>query len=589
VEVKLARTAGFCMGVRLAMDKALALAAQGRGPVYTLGPLIHNPQAIGMLEAHGVRELKGAPDALPGADSGRPGTVVIRAHGVPEQVKDQLRARGLEVVDGTCPHVLAAQRHIARHAAEGYTIVIAGDKDHAEVEGLRSHAGGRCIVVSTVEEAQAAEVVEPACLVAQTTFNEETYELIAAALRRRLARLEVVQTICRATRDRQEETLRLAHDPEVEAMVVVGGLHSANTRRLAELSRAAGKPTFHVETAADLDPQALWGFRVVGLTAGASTPNWVTHAVLQALEDIHRPAPLAQALGWRALAALTRSNVFSAAAAVALTYAAAQLLGIRDPSPVFLLSAFCYVFAVTTLNRLALGDAPERLLPPRVAFYHRHARPLAAASALFALGSLSSLVLMGNWLATALMALGYALGVAYAVRLVPARLSRLVRFARLKDLPASKDLFVALGYLVVCVLVPWLSQGGRGRPALAIAAAFAFILTFLKANVVDMGDMEQDRLLGRETLPILLGSARTRRLLTALAVVLAIVLAAGAALGWTPSLAWLLLACPASLIVYLWHRHDFPTAPDVVAALAADGAMLLAGLLALGWRALALG
>ena len=575
MEVKLAATAGFCMGVKRAMDKALTVAQQGSRPTYTHGPLIHNPQAIEQLAAKGIHDFEECPNAPEGV-------VVIRAHGVPEAVKDSLLARGMDVVDGTCPHVLASQRHIARYAAKGYAIVIAGDKDHAEVEGLKSRAGPRCIVVSTPAEAEAADLQEPACLIAQTTFNEATYGQIATVLRGRLKGIEVVHSICRATQRRQEEALRLAQ--EVEAMVVVGGRQSANTQRLAEISRSTGKPTFLVETAADLDVKELSHFRVVGLTAGASTPSWVTLSVLQALEDIAHPASAAERLWTRALALVTRSNAYSALAAVALTYASCQLLGLGDPSPVYLLSAFCYVFAVTTLNRLALGEGDDRLLPPRVAFYRQHARALLAISILLALGSLGSVLLLRAWLAAGLLLAAYGLGVAYSVRLVPHHWRRVILITRLKDVPGSKDLFIAVGWTFVCVFVPWLGMGQAVTPALGIATLFAFVLTFIKATVVDLGDMQEDRLLGRETLPILLGAARTRRLMAVAVVLLGVVLAVAASLGWVIALGWTLMSCPAFLLAYLLWRGRLTTPSDVAGTLAADGALLLAGILALAWH-----
>lgn len=575
MEVRLARTAGFCMGVKLAHDKVLSLTRQGRGPVYTYGPLIHNRQAIESLEAKGIRNIEECPEAAEG-------TVVIRAHGVPPAVMEELEGHGFDVVDATCPHVVASQRHIERCAAEGCTVVIAGDKDHAEVEGLRSRAGPRCLVVSTLEEARAAEVEPPACLLAQTTFSERLYGQIAAALRERCPTIEVVHSICRSTRRRQQEALRLAR--EVDAMVVVGARHSANTCRLAELCREEGKPTFHVETADELDPKALSQFRVVGLTAGASTPNWVTRSVLQALEDIGASGRGGGPL-WRLATLLTRSNAYSALATVALTYASCQLMGIAAPSPIFLLSAFCYVFAVTTLNRLSPGDGPEPVPPPRVAFYRRHAGPLLAASVLIALGSFAALAISRAWGPLLLLLVAYGLGVAYSVRLVPRKLLPLARIARLKDVPASKDIFIAIGWLVVCVLVPWVGHGAGALPAFAAACVFTFGLTFVKANVVDLRDMQEDRLLGRETLPILLGAKSTRRVMSGLTLGVAAALALAAAVGWAPPVAWPLLAAPLCLLAYLLWSKRSPQASDVACTLIADGALLLAGLLALAWRA----
>ena len=577
MQVRLAKTAGFCMGVRLAMDKVLTIAEQGRGAVYTYGPLIHNRQAVEMLEGKGVRDLSGCPGA-----SG--GTVLIRAHGVPRAEADALAERGFEVVDATCPRVIASQQRIQRCAARGCRIVIAGDKDHAEVAGLVSRAPGACVVVSTVDEARTVDVGEPVCLIAQTTFSEKLYDKIAAVLRERFPGIEVIQSICQATRQRQEEVVELA--AEVDAMVVVGGLHSANTRRLAELARSTGKPTFHVETAQDLDVGALSEFAVVGLTAGASTPNWVTRSVLQALEDIGRPVPLGEWLPWRAFAAVTRSNLYSAAAAAAITYASSVLVGIAEPKAEFLLAAFCYVFAVTTLNRVTRSEGEEQYLPPRVAFYRRHARPLLALSFLFAAASLLSLLIIEAWPAMALLVAAYLLGVAYSVRLVPKAWLSKVRYARLKDLPASKDLFVALAWVVVCVLLPWLEHDGTVSVALGVVCLFVFVLSFVKATVVDLADMQEDHLLGRETLPIILGERKTTRLLVRLTLGLAVVLAGAAALGWVSSLGWLMLGCVAYVVATLRLFLRWVVASDILCALVTDGVLLLAGLLALIWTVL---
>jgi 4-hydroxy-3-methylbut-2-enyl diphosphate reductase len=297
------------------------------------------------------------------------------------------------------------------------------------------------------------------------------------------------------------------------------------------------------------------------------------------------PQPKARWLWWRVAAVLTRSNLYSALATVALAYACCQLMGIASPKALFLLSAFCYVFAITTLNRLALGEGAGELATPRVAFYQRHAGALLAVSMLFAAGSIASLALARGRTPLILLLVAYAMGVAYSVRLVPQRWRRGLRIARLKDIPASKDVFIAIGWAVVCALIPWVGHG-CGRPlGFAAAAAFALLLTFVKANLVDLRDMQEDRLLGRETLPILLGVRRTRLLMVGLALALAAALAAAAFPGWATPLAWLLTACPVCLLAQVaWVPH----ASDVGCTLIADGILLLAGALALAWHVLPL-
>ncbi|MGA2548450.1 MAG: 4-hydroxy-3-methylbut-2-enyl diphosphate reductase [Rectinemataceae bacterium] len=277
--VKRAAVMGRCMGVKRAVDMALAAAAkEGAEGVFTLGPLIHNPQAVAELEAAGVRALSEA--ELDGRDSGGAAlvagkTVVIRAHGVPPALRGRLSELGARVIDATCPRVLASQRKAAAYAARGWKVVIAGDEGHGEVVGIAGQAPG-AVVVGGPEEARAFEAKGedgeevPVVLIAQTTIKKEEYEAIRNVLAERFPLLEVVDSICPCTEDRLRALAELA--AEVEAIVIVGGRNSANTARLLATARELAKPAWLVETAAEL-PDAVFGFTKVGLSAGASTPE----------------------------------------------------------------------------------------------------------------------------------------------------------------------------------------------------------------------------------------------------------------------------------------------------------------------------
>lgn len=301
MRVERAAVLGRCTGVRRAVDLALRTAAEAAaggdsgGParrVYTLGPLIHNPQAVAELEARGVHALAESEldDRIAGA------AVVIRAHGVPPKLREKLLERGATIVDATCPRVLASQRRAARFAEAGYTVVIAGDAGHGEVTGVAGYALGpdgesAAVVVGSPEEARAVEpraAVEPrepggrerpVALIAQTTIKREEYEAIRTVLERRFPGLEVVDSICPCTDERLTALAELAD--RVEAIVVVGGRNSANTTRLF-LSAKALRPAWLVETAEEL-PDEAFGYELVGLTAGASTPDSLIDEVEAAL------------------------------------------------------------------------------------------------------------------------------------------------------------------------------------------------------------------------------------------------------------------------------------------------------------------
>ena len=282
MKVKVARTAGFCMGVRRALNLALDAARDCPPPISTLGPLIHNPQVVSLLASRGVVSSDAVPER---------GTVVIRSHGIPPQTRALLEERGLEVIDATCPRVARVHGIVSAHRAKGYLIVVLGDRDHAEVLGIMGAAEGGARLVSGPEEIAALPEAGKVCLVAQTTSERERFRRTAAALRQRYPQLggdelAIADTICDSTRDRQEAARALAR--EVEAVVVVGGKDSANTRRLVEVAREMGAPAFLAETEADLDPRELGRFRLVGLTAGASTPNWMIRRVY---DELRRMGP----------------------------------------------------------------------------------------------------------------------------------------------------------------------------------------------------------------------------------------------------------------------------------------------------------
>jgi len=239
MRIRMARTAGFCMGVRRAMEMTLAEANRQEGPLYTYGPLIHNRQVLGLLESRGVRSVQD----VEGLEGGR---IVIRAHGIPPDQRGVLKQSGLEMVDATCPKVARVQALIRSHTRKGYQAVIVGDPDHAEVVGLVGYSEGPAYVIQGPEEVAALPPIERVVVVAQTTQNGDVYRETVERLRSRFAQVLAFDTICEATHDRQQEVRSLAR--QVDAMVVVGGYHSGNTRRLVEIARETGVKTFHVET-----------------------------------------------------------------------------------------------------------------------------------------------------------------------------------------------------------------------------------------------------------------------------------------------------------------------------------------------------
>jgi 4-hydroxy-3-methylbut-2-enyl diphosphate reductase len=277
MEIVIANNAGFCFGVTRALELANRAAEDRSRPVHTLGALIHNPQEVARLEAAGVHQVESL-------DEVREGTVILSAHGVDPSVEAEARARGLEVIDATCPFVLRAHEHIRRLAAEGYTVIILGDPGHREVMGLAARAEGKATLITSAEDAAALPAGAKYGLVVQTTQRPERLREVAGVLAERSRELRVFNTICEATMKRQESARELA--ARVDVMVVVGGRNSANTARLVEICAATGTPTHHIETAEELDGDWLAHAHRVGVTAGASTPDWIVTQVAARLREL---------------------------------------------------------------------------------------------------------------------------------------------------------------------------------------------------------------------------------------------------------------------------------------------------------------
>jgi 4-hydroxy-3-methylbut-2-enyl diphosphate reductase len=252
------------------VDKAMMVADHAAGPVVTLGPIIHNPQAVARFREKGVATVNSIGEVADGS------VVVVRTHGAVREELELAKARGLEVQDGTCPYVKYPQAMAQRLSRAGYHIVIVGDANHAEIKGVVSYAEGPCTVVragAAIPEIKAKKVA----VIAQTTCVGADFERGVGALALRHAEVRAVNTICNDTEERQADARALA--AAVDAVVVVGGKNSANTRHLAEICKAIQPRTWHVETEADLDPAWFDGCRTVGLSAGASTPDWVVEGV----------------------------------------------------------------------------------------------------------------------------------------------------------------------------------------------------------------------------------------------------------------------------------------------------------------------
>ena len=562
------------MGVRRAMEMVLSEANKQKGPVYTFGPLIHNKQVLELLESKQVIEVndpKGIDD----------GPLVIRAHGIPPDQRKIIKSSKLRLIDATCPRVARVQAIIRYHTNKGYDSVIVGDKGHAEVIGLVGYGNGRAFVINSISEIFNLPETEKIIVVAQTTQNEKKYSAIVKAIKSRFPKALIFETICDATRNRQEEIRSFAG--HIDGMVVVGGYHSGNTQRLARVSSDSGIPTFHVETEKDLEKERLSSMEVIGITAGASTPNWMIKNVLKEIESIRsRKETLSGQRIKLASKVLLLSNLGVATGAFSLAYAAGILSG-RIPGLAYPLLAFLYIYAMHVLNRFLDKGASTYNDPERANFYGKH-RFLLILSGIFSIaGALAISWHLGVVIFIAMCGLSL-LGISYGITIVPERLRHLWRYSKIKDIPGSKTISEALAWGAVITLIPMLGTSGINWFASLIAFIFVFSVVYVRSALFDIFQVQGDLIVGMETLPITLGEKRTLFLLKGIILSSAIVLMIAPSVGLVENFSYLLLLCylSLSLSILTYEKRWLYTGNRLEVIV--EGNLFLAGILGFIWH-----
>jgi 4-hydroxy-3-methylbut-2-enyl diphosphate reductase len=564
MSVTVARSAGFCWGVRRAVDLVLAELKKGKGPFRVLGPLVHNPQVLQALAERGVECVAGS-----GSVSG--GVLFLRTHGTPLEERQALEGLDARIRDLTCPRVgraLSIAR--SRHAA-GYDVVILGDPGHTEVHALKSYGGGEsAFVIPGPEGVPALPVLARPFLISQTTQDTEIFRRTAEALRERFPQLELESTICDSTEIRQAELRDLG--PKADCLVVVGGRESANTSRLATIGRELGLPVFLIESDAELDAAALRGYRKVLVTAGASTPSWVIRRVRGRLLEMQGKR-VGKALAL--LGAAVHGNFHILPAALALGAAGAAVVGSQGWAlPV--LAASLALYALQTLNSVLECGLFRSASEQRQSFIRNHRRFLEMTALLALAGSafVSSLLpfLWGLCLAASVLL--------FCVYSLPFIKGRGVPLEGLRSIPGSRDTLFALAWAFLLSVLPSLAEPVRsGAAGIAVWSVSLFLLVLGRSVLLDLVDLQSDAVMGRDTLPLAMGWHRSRGLFRACATLPAVLLGLSVATGLLPGSALGAIAGSAWLAAgyILIGRTPFPS--ELTARAAADGSLFAAGIL----------
>ncbi|MDR0953162.1 MAG: 4-hydroxy-3-methylbut-2-enyl diphosphate reductase [Elusimicrobiota bacterium] len=525
--VIIAQSAGFCPGVKKAIDCVFALEAAGKNPVYTIGPLIHNKQVTDNLEAKGITAI----DTLAEAKN-KNGVLVIRAHGITPNFQKEVEAQGMQVVDATCPLVKKAHNVIEKYAAQGYDTVIVGDAGHAEVIGLVGYSAGRAVVVATQEEARKLPPFEKVNIVAQTTQKEETFYSIAKIIKEKAKDCLISNTICEPTKQRQQETISLAKNADL--VIVVGGKHSANTARLAKLCGELCPKVLHIESEEEINPAEILSPKRILITAGASTPSWVIEKVAAKIKGLRHKNKSIFGVFENFWAFLVNNSIYSALAAVCLTYVCINLQGAKENIFLYLLAGFS-IFTLTLVNK----DYSKNLKQNKKVYY-----ALASGGALFAF--LCSLHFNIYIILPTLLFL--TLGIVYPLR---------YKLKLFINIPGIRDVLTALGWCFVCVYVPSSSQGLILRKSAWLALSYGVMLVFIRSVILSIGTEYKDIILGKESFYKAFGLMKTKIAITLIILALTGVLVNLLLIGYKRPLVAMLLAghlYTIAIAVYFYSR-----------------------------------
>jgi 4-hydroxy-3-methylbut-2-enyl diphosphate reductase len=547
--VKVARTAGFCKGVRRAVEKVFTIAKKTDGETVTLGPVIHNPQVLDQLKNLGIESI-----SSPSQGCGK--YVIIRAHGIPPSVREELRKHNAKICDATCPDVGKVQGIVKKYANQGYHTVIIGDSGHAEIKGIMGFTNGNGHVINSVSDVDTLPDMDKVCIVAQTTHQKDSFYEICDALTARFGteNCSVNDTICPSTIARQEEVRQLAST--VDLMIVIGGKNSANTARLAKISEETGAKTIHVETDDELDAIDITQYPNIGVTAGASTPNWmIKQIVLKIKAKQRRAQSFAVRCALNLWDLIRHMNILVAFAAASLSYTVCYIQKLPSKKEYFFVSFF-YILAMYIVNNIQRKSFLKLNKPAKLNFYTRFKHVLLILTVLSIITVLCLTYSLGplTFLASVLL---LALGSVYHLIAIPVLRDNKMRWRKLSQIPGSKDMIAILGWAIMVIVIPFLASGHR-LYLLSNGTALMFVISTvsIRSIINDIREIQEDMMVGAETLPILLGTKRVLYIVSALVIITCLLLIISSLYGWIPLLSTVLLIPLLSIfIICLNHKR----------------------------------
>lgn len=563
MSVTVARTAGFCWGVRRAVDKVVYEIKKGRGPFRVFGPLVHNPQVLEALSERGVVTLEEPWEA-------GDGTLFLRTHGVTREERTRLKTLPVTLRDLTCPKVARALAIAGARSSEGHDVLILGDPGHQEVKAILSCTGGRGRVIEGPSDAGSLPELQRPFLICQTTQSTENYRLTLERLRERWPSCGTENTICGSTESRQAELRALME--KADCVVVVGGQRSANTARLAAIAGESGLPVFLVENEEQLPATEVGKYRRILVTAGASTPGWSIRKVRARLLEIQGSARFA-GLVPSLFRHLVYSGVQVPLAAVLIGLAQQKVLG-GDGWFRASLCAGLLLWAFTGISAVLGSRNLEITSQERQEFMKRRSSVLFPLYLAAALGALVLSAGLGRWWVPSVA--GAVL--LFAVYCVPLTRKPFVPKG-FWSIPGSREVLFTLGWGYFLSMLPAATLAHRSLSYSMFAWPLSLMaLFFARSLFVDLVDLQGDALLGMDTLPLNLGGRRCRTLLLLCCGFAVLVHSAGWALGLLPVCSLGFLAAPFLLGLGLRLMERDLLCPEIGIRLLDDGSLVAAGL-----------
>jgi (E)-4-hydroxy-3-methyl-but-2-enyl pyrophosphate reductase len=576
LKVILANKAGFCMGVRRAMDTISALPFDKSEVIYSDGPVIHNPQVIEVLKKRNILPLL---DKM--TLSGK--KVIVRTHGITPERRKFLQDSGAVLLDVTCPRVRQIQKIIEQKHKDGYGIVIYGDSDHSEVKGLLGYAENQSIALQSVTNNSQLPHFKKVAVVSQSTRNRQDYEKFTQKLKGFYKDLEIFDTLCDSTACRQTEALQLAE--QSDAIVVVGGLDSANTKTLAAIARQSGKPVFHIETENELVQKNFRNFSSIGLTAGASTPNWMINRVYERLysmkgRDESWFSYISRKIGFF----LAYSNLLLSISAIFLSYASAILMGLNAGWKQLIIAPL-YIYSMHLLNIFVDFKSIEINQPSRANFFKKYKKILVFSAILSAMLSASiAATLKPETLLVISIAL--VLGIIYSRPILPEKWQPSLRLMRLRDIPGSKNILVAAAWAAMTSLIYPISTIGIKVSTPSSIAAFIWVFSVVAGRMIvnDIRYLHGDAVIGHGTLPVLVGFKTAKKSLRLISFVTAGILIFSTIFKFLPTLGFFMLIPLAYSLFYQSLLFKRKVKSDLAFEIIMDLELLLCGITAFIWK-----